>query len=663
MTPRPIGQRFLAWLLSNAVLCATALAQGGTTAPYTDARHLTAIPFGGHSHWAQPWRSYIETIPAHRFVDGIGVGFTAPDGASEDLIAEMLARHGMRHVRIEIGWGNLNWDDRLPPETRDRLTRRLHACASRGLRPLILLNAHHGAPCPARFFERVLAAPAMKGDTTVRLTDTAGLSVGYSGINGLTDYWAAEALVTRIDGDTVALSKPLPKDLGEAGTSVPMATLKYRPFGPPDSAETAATTEAWQRYAGEVAGFVAEALGTVGQADLGFDMEIWNELSFGSNFTQINAYYEPDAYEYNGDVVWGNLVRATADYVEAHSARFSGVRLCDGFSNTIPWPASSQEPARVTALSKHPYAGRKTYPRDEQPGDAYNALFERDAAPGFVPAYSVSFPEYYATFLQTETLLRDLAPVTTDIYGTPHGRLARRVDGEVAPCEVWFTEVGFAPNENGVADPERALALKAKTTARYYAFYLGKGLERLYLYAACEGDLWLGVVSDRFVEYAKNYTAYPEDDLPYTSPSLTVLKRMVDVLSDGMDRDLGVARAIHVESVTDQHGATVFDGDGTPQHPSLYHRDVLAFLPYQVNAHRFVVAYYVMTRDVLDDLPAEEFDVSLTGIRGEAVRLRAYDPIADATVPASVIASGADRLTLRLSAVDSPRLLIIGEVE
>jgi len=642
--------------------CGAASGQGGITKPYIDARHLTAIPFGGHSHWAQPWRAYMETVPAHRFVDGIGVGFTAPDGASEDLIAEMLARHGVRHVRIEIGWGNLNWEDKLPPEARDRLARRIRACSSRGLRPLILLNAHHGAPCPVRFFERALATPAKKGDTTVRLTDTAELVPGYSGLNNLSDYWAAEALITGIEGDALTLSKPLPKDLGEAGARVPMATLKYRPFGPPDSADTAATTEGWRLYVGEVVAFVAEALGTAGQADIGFDLEIWNELSFGSNFTQLNAYYQPKAYDYNGDVVWGNIVRATADYVDQHPAGFAGVRLCDGFSNTIPWTASSQEPARVTALSKHPYAGRKTYPQDEQQGDAYNALFERDMAPGYVPAYSACFPEYYATYLQTESLFRDLAPLTTGIYGTKHGRLAREIDGKVAPCEVWFTEVGFAPNENGITDPERALALKAKTTARYYAFYLGKGLERLYLYAACEGDLWLGVVSDRFVEYAKTHTEYPEDGWSYASPALKVIKRMSDTLSEGMDRELAETRPVTVDLVTDDGEGVVFDGDGTPEHPALYHRDVFVILPYQVNAHRFVLAYYVMTRDVLEDLPAEEFDVSLTGIRGDGAKLRAYDPVTDTTVPAGVVAGGGG-LTLRLSATDYPRLLVIDELE
>ena len=53
--------------LVRAILClacGAASGQGGITKPYIDARHLTAIPFGGHSHWAQPWRAYMETVPA-----------------------------------------------------------------------------------------------------------------------------------------------------------------------------------------------------------------------------------------------------------------------------------------------------------------------------------------------------------------------------------------------------------------------------------------------------------------------------------------------------------------------------------------------------------------------------------------------------------------------
>lgn len=638
-----------------------AAAQGAEQAlagPYIDPRHLTAVHFGAHSHWAQPWRAYLETVPAWRFINGIGMGFTAPEGASDDLIAEMLARHGIKHARIEISWGNLEWDGALPESRVEAFTRRLRACASRGIRPLILLNAHHGVPCPLRYFERELATPARQGDTVVRLTDTSDLVPGYSGFCNLTDYWACEAFVTSVEGDTVALSKPLPKDLGDAGARVLMATLKYRPFSPPDSDDYRRTLGGWLDYVGTVARFVASALGTTGQDDLGFDMEIWNELSFGSNYLLINAYYEPDLADYREEDIWGNLVWATAAYVSERPDDFAGVRLCDGFPNTIPWPASSTEPPRVTALSKHPYVGERTYPRDMQRGDVYNALFEHESPPRFYPSYTVAFPEYYATYLQTESVIRDIAPITTDIYGTLHGRLAREVDGEVAPVEVWFTEVGWAPNEFGISDRDRALELKAKTTARYYVFYIGKGLERLYLYAACEGDLWLGIVQDNFVEYARTHHAYPDDDTPYVSPALRVLSRIAQTMGDGLDPTLGETAPIAVERIADAHGAFIFEGDGTPEHPMLYHRDVLAILPFQVNERRLAIAYYVQTRDVREDLPPELFEVTLSGPFGPGVSVRAYDPLLDADVPLSARASNGS-LELDIEATDYPRILIV----
>ena len=53
---------------------------------------------------------------------------------------------------------------------------------------------------------------------------------------------------------------------------------------------------------------------------------------------------------------------------EAAPRLFAGVRLVNGFSNTLPWPASGEMPARVTALSHHPYANRRVYPAAKPKG-------------------------------------------------------------------------------------------------------------------------------------------------------------------------------------------------------------------------------------------------------------------------------------------------------
>lgn len=653
-----------AWLtLVAAAACLPSGVAGqsldGLAGAYIDPRYHTAVWFGAHSHWAQPWRAYQETVPASRFLNGIGMCLTFPDGANPDPICRMLARSGVKHGRIEIGWGNLDWADKLPDATKQRIAKVILAARNAGIRPLILLNAHCGAPCPARWFERVAAAPAKAGDRRLRLTDVRDLVVGRSGLNNLSEYWACEALVTGIDGDTVTLSKPLPKDIA-AGARVSMATLKYRPFGPPDTPEYRETADGWRRYVAEVARFATDTLGTGGAADKGFDLEIWNELSFGSWFLFLNGYYKPEFANYNQDTIFGNLVRETAAYVDEHAADFAGVALCDGLSNTIPWPASSTEPARVTALSKHPYAGRVEYPKQRR-DNLINTLWQNEPKPTWYPTYSATFPEYYATYLQTESVIRDLAPITTEIYGVKHGRNARVIDGKVRPVWPWFTEVGWAPNENGITDIEQGMRLKAKTTARYYCFFLNKGLQRLYLYASCEGDKWLGIVSDKFVDYARKNADYPRDDAAYLSPALATLRRIVAKMRAGLDPGLTATRDLSVLSLADKHHHLQFSGDGTPEHPSLYNREVFAWLPYQVNRRRFVVAYYVMTRDITKPLPPEEYVLRVGGVHTAWCSVSAYDPVLDRAVPVGCTLKRDGSLELRLTATDYPYLLTIEE--
>ena len=168
-------------------------------------------------------------------------------------------------------------------------------------------------------FSRRLAAAAPAGATRVELTDTSDLIVGRSGLSGLTDYWAAEALLTAIEGKTVRLSKPLPKALS-AEKPVSMATLKYRPFSVPGSADYRKTMAGWLEYVDVITAFVTETLGTAAAADKGFDLEIWNELTFGTHFLYVNDYYEPRAYQYSANDIWTNLVKATADHVAARCA-------------------------------------------------------------------------------------------------------------------------------------------------------------------------------------------------------------------------------------------------------------------------------------------------------------------------------------------------------
>ena len=646
-------------VLTFAFLLVRPAAAGSLTTPYTDPPQFTKIEFGKHSHWAQPWRAYLETVPATTFLNGTGMNWNLT-GQNPDLVAQMLARHGVRHARIEIGWGSLNPNDDTQLTNADSLSASLRACQKYGLRPLILLNANQGVPCPVTMFNRTVTVTARAGATQVHLDDTRGLEIGYSGFSNLTDYWAAEALITRIDGDVVTISKPLPKDI-PAGTQAPMATLKFRPFSPPDSVDGKATLLGWQRYVGTVARFATAVLGTANGKDRGFDMEIWNELTFGSRFLNINNYYNPPLLKADDGVIQSGIVSTTTAYADAHPSDFAGVQFGDGFANTIPWTFSAGEPARVAAIDKHPYHGRVNYPKDNYQGETLNALYQTDP---YVPTYTAYFPEYFATALQTETIVRDMGPITTDVYGHKHGRLARQIGGQTLPVRTWITEVNIAPVED---EPKisraRALAVKAKSIARYFCFFLNKGVTQLDLFAATGGDTGLGVIQDNFLEYAKKPNVpYPSDDSASTSPALAATGRIAERMKQDLDPNLSSARPLRVTALSDTHDHTQFHGDGTPAHPNLYDRDVFAFLPYQINSRRFVIPYYVMTMDVMKDLSPEDFTMTIQGLHGTGATVTAYDPLKDVSVPVTVTARKADSLTLRVTASDYPYLLTVQEV-
>ena len=625
--------------------------------PYIDPANM--LPFGPHSHWIQPWRSYLETLPASSYIKGSGINLNS-DG-HPDLIVRMLASHGIKHARIEIGWGHLDYDNETDTSHLAHYRAQLAACKRWGVRPLILLNANEGAPTPHRFFERTVGAAAPAGSRTIRLTDTTGLVVGRSGLSDVTTYRAAEILFTAMSGNTLTLSKPLPAAVS-AGQTVKIAVLKYRPFSVPGSAHYNETLAGWNRYVATVSELAMDAMGTTGAADKGFDLEVWNELTFGSAFLDINNYYAPSLVTYDPNLTWEfRLIEDTAQGVAANPRLNASVELVNGFANTVPWPASSRQPARVSGISRHPYPQYKTFPQDDQDTPNLNALGQEDS---YVPSYSVRFPEYFGTWIQTESMLRESSPMTNSVYGTNHGRNARIVNGAVAPVWGWITEVAMHPGENGVATAAAAHAFKAKVGLRLLTFYIGKGTKYVDLYSTSDGgDLGLALVQENFEAYARSNSTYPADDTAYTSPFLAAQGRMVARMSEGLDPTLDLAhtRSVQVTSISDTHNHIQVSGDGSAAHPHLYNRDLLVILPYQVNAARFAIQYYVMTRDVRNDLAPEEYRVVLSGMNGTSATVTAYDPIRDVTVPVQVNARGSNTLDLTLTADDQPYLLIVDE--
>ncbi len=363
----------------------------------------------------------------------------------------------------------------------------------------------------------------------------------------------------------------------------------------------------------------------------------------------------------------------TCSYVGTHSTDFAGVPCGDGFANTIPWTASSTEPVQISAIDKHPYPPLVNLPGgDQNPSYSINALGQLDPPGSFLPTYTAYFPEYAGTMIQTESAVRDMGPITNSTYGTLHGRNARTVNGHVLPCPVWLMEANIAPSDiNGGISASNALAIKAKDTLRFYCFYLNKGVTQLDLYAAAPnnsalGDTELGLIQQNFLTYAQSNMTYPADDTAYTSPALAALARVVARMNTFLDPRLTTTRPLSITSLSDTHNHAQFVGDGTAAHPNLFDRELFTFLPYQVNAHRFVIPYYVMTRNVMpngqmESFTPEQFTFTVSGVNGASSTVTAYDPINNVSIPVTVRHSDSSTLTLTVTATNYPYLLTIDD--
>jgi hypothetical protein len=156
---------------------------------------------------------------------------------------------------------------------------------------------------------------------------------------------------------------------------------------------------------------------------------------------------------------------------------------------------------------------------------------------------------------------------------------------------------------------------------------------------------------------------YPSDDSSYTSKTLVVLNNLIKKMRQETDVNLSKYRSLELVSISDSHNHYQFQGDGTAEHPTLYDREVFAFLPFQANSKKFVIPYYVMTRDVMKDLQPEKFTLQIKGINTTQVSVSAYDPMNDTNIPVKVnkTSSKLNSLSITVTAVDYPYLLTIQE--
>jgi hypothetical protein len=623
-----------------------------------DPRQQTALAFGERSHWLQPWRAYQQTVPATTLTRAAGINFNlSPDQAEK--AAALLEAAGVHRVRYEIGWCSVADDDPARLSDPETVGTVLRAFARHHLRPLILLNAHHGCPGPLRRWRARVVAPAARGARELRLDAGSAQQVvpGRSGLDAASRFKAAATLFTAVDGTTVTLSRPLDRSLAPGGYAA--TTLRYAPFGRVGTPAFERTLSGWLQYVGAVTHEARAVLGGDG-----FDVEVWNELTLGADFLDVNTYYDPPLEAVDPVATEREILARTIAYLRSPENGVSRVGIGDGFANERPWESGANVPPGLTAIDKHPYAGPTRFPQEAvfdrtRPVDALGRPDGWQDASGrwhdsFIPSYTAFFPEYYLTGIQTEHLVRDLSPIPTDVLGVPHGRDVRPPAGGAAPV-LWLTEAGLDPA--GV--PAGALPrFKAKETLRYLTAWVGRGARAVYLFAA--GD-------------AKGPWGLLDMSRPGGGEALTALARLHDTVTDGA-RLVTRPASVTLAAVGQRGGAAQFAGDGTAAHPPLWDRDVLGFFPFQVSNTKVAVAVYVVSRNLIRsyrpslpegdprryDLPPQRMRLTIDGVRRLGDEIHATDPLTGRAVPVQVVSRRGNRAVVELGVTDSPRLLIFG---
>lgn len=603
-----------------------------TVSPYIDPSQLD-VPWPAHSFYKIPWRAFLDTKSGYDFLQGIGINYNVPE--NDELAIRLLAEAGFKTFRIEIGWGNVSWDEtRL--NNQERFEKILSLCKKYHIRPTILLNAHHGVPCPIKFFTVKLLASAPKGSRIIHLADTSNIVPERSGLSNLTDYWAGEVIITSVDLHTgeCQLSKPLPKDL-RAGEEVLIATLKYLPLHPVGTPEFEETAGGWVKYAI----LVCDLLNKMGFDS--FDIEIWNELTFGSNFLErgINNYYDPPKVQFKVDFLHpeGHAWELARRTISAIKEKFPQVRCIWGFSNTTFFHTPIEElPPMTDGQSYHPYGtGTRKFPEGEQYRDKPELNVD-----GYSPTFIMRMPEGWAhTFLQTESLMRLI---------NPDARL--RHPPQTERFYHYITEHGVVPPECDINEEESAWLLKAKTLLRSFCFWLNKGIDVMHYFCAYDqSPLGMGLLPPQLPSLSPDTDFQKSATLP-----LKVLKNIVTIFKDSIPLKKTDSLEVNVTVLGKQ--GIIFEGD--EKHPPLKHSDVFAFLPFQLKEGRYAIAVYVMTYDVTKPMQEERYRLEIKGVGKPIRQVRLYDPLTDKYVTLRVIQTGKS-VIVEIPVLDYPRLLLL----
>ena len=621
--------------------------------PYEDPLQ-TPPPFGIVSYFNHPWRGYMDTWPASQWLDFPHASFWTNNLTHLRALAKLMAECGIRGTRVEIGWGSLQWNDDLSENDKKKFREMFAILKEHRIRPLMLLNAHHGMPCPHKDVHVEVTEAGKKGDRTLKLKAGTQVKAGYTGLVNQGDYLAMCPIFTQIDADgTAHLSKPLPQDV-KAGR-LHCIELKYQPFqgtklkdGTPVP-EAQETVEGWKRYALAIARLARECMGT--DEDSGFDMEVWNELTFGSNFLDINRYYDPprqyaEPYVYRKTRKWSPRLRpdaklefedkgyhallpVTVDLINDPANGFKNVKVVSGFANQWPWNSGASRWDGQAGLSRHYYtnsAGADFSPErpctTKKEMATVNALGQLDGKkppnakewhsiePGsnFIPTFRASLSEWCHFGWKTECLSRDIWPDSRNSNAAGFmGKYGRyTTNGELTKCQFWQTEVNFDRQwmieklikENGLKKDDPKLIpfndhTNSKHILRQYLIHCHKGMDRIYLFAAVFDEWSIGLFPKHFYTALDAARGELTDEVRSHVPKGWWGVRWLTRLMKESE-PLTATRALRVERIIEHKPRLAYAGKGTPEHPHKWNRDLLAIMPFQLSAMKYAIPYYVI---------------------------------------------------------------------
>lgn len=606
---------------------ATAPHAENSLTPYIISGQLD-LPMPKWSATKQPWRAYAETVPAETYLHGLGINWgRMPPNKELDSVANLLRGAGFSRVRYELPWGAVNWDETgLDPRWQAELTTAMAAFRAHSLRPLILLNGHHLRPCPMRSIRTlVLKTEAAAGAKALEVSeDISDLPAWHTEIISLTTSRRAGPLVTATDNSGhLLLSRPLSASM-PAGAKITIGILKYLPLYSVGSPQFSETLNGWKRYVALAISVVTKAYGS---SD--FDVEVWNELTFGSAFLSINNYTAPDIVDksgkpplHRGGAAWA-LAEAAVSTIGRISPR---TKVIWGFSNTSFFHTAIKDlPPGISGQSYHPYNSNKRCMPEQAGSSQYNA-------DSFAPKFCSAIPEsVFATFQKTESLFRLLNP---------------SVRTQKPPRSLTFahfiSEHGERAADFGL-DSSHAQKMKAKFELRAPAFWLNKGISAFYTYQVYDNsDNEFGLLPAH------------EDQKPV---ALSALRRMTKRFSGAAQIKTPRQLEFDYASV----GASPTAIAGTNGNAALTHQDLVQILPYQIDNHRFVIPMYVMAFNFPEDLAAETYDITIGNINGRTAQVELYDPLLDRAENISIQSRSSNSIKLRLSLTDSVRLLEIAD--